>query len=58
VPVTLILGEKDMMTPAKAGRALASAIPQAKIVVLSGAGHMMMAERPDQLLAALKGVAA
>src|SRR6201996_2127068 len=29
VPVTLILGERDMMTPAKAGKALAAAIPNA-----------------------------
>jgi pimeloyl-ACP methyl ester carboxylesterase len=55
VPTTLILGEKDMMTPAKAGKSLASAIPHARTVVLSRAGHMMMAERPDELLAALKG---
>jgi pimeloyl-ACP methyl ester carboxylesterase len=55
VPVTLILGERDMMTPAKAGKALAAAIPSARTVVLSGAGHMMMAERPDELLAALQG---
>jgi pimeloyl-ACP methyl ester carboxylesterase len=54
VPTTLILGEKDMMTPAKAGRALAAAIPHARTVVLEGAGHMMMSERPDELLAALK----
>ena len=53
VPTTLIIGEKDMMTPAKAGKALASAIPQARTVVLKGAGHMMMAEKPDELLAAL-----
>src|SRR5262245_2320283 len=50
VPTTLILGEKDMMTPAKAGRALAAAIPNARTVVLNGAGHMMMTERPDELL--------
>jgi pimeloyl-ACP methyl ester carboxylesterase len=54
VPTTLVLGERDMMTPAKAGKALASAIPQARTIVLEGAGHMMMAERPDELLAALK----
>ncbi len=52
-PVTLILGERDMMTPAKAGKSLAAAIPHARTVVLPGAGHMMMAERPDELLAAL-----
>jgi pimeloyl-ACP methyl ester carboxylesterase len=55
VPTTLILGEKDMMTPARTGKALAAAIPQARTVVLPGAGHMLMAERPDELLAALKG---
>jgi pimeloyl-ACP methyl ester carboxylesterase len=55
VPATLILGERDMMTPAKAGKALAAAIPHAKTIVLPGAGHMMMVERPDELLAALQG---
>src|ERR1700748_833511 len=54
VPATLVLGERDMMTPAKAGRALAAAIPKARTVVLRGAGHMMMAERPDELLAAMR----
>jgi pimeloyl-ACP methyl ester carboxylesterase len=54
VPVTLILGERDMMTPAKAGKALAAAIPGARTVVLPGAGHMMMVEQPDELLAALQ----
>jgi len=54
VPTTLILGERDMMTPAKAGKALAAALPNARTVVLRGAGHMMMVERPDELLAALR----
>src|SRR5450755_2978732 len=55
IPATLILGERDMMTPAKAGKALAAALPNSRTVVLSGAGHMMMVERPDELLAALQG---
>jgi pimeloyl-ACP methyl ester carboxylesterase len=55
VPTTVILGERDMMTPAKAGKTLASAISHARTVVLPGAGHMMMAERPDELLTVLKG---
>jgi pimeloyl-ACP methyl ester carboxylesterase len=54
VPVTLILGERDMMTPAKAGKALAAAMANARTVVMPGAGHMMMTERPDELLAALQ----
>src|ERR1700686_2616717 len=55
VPTTLILGERDMMTPARAGKALAAALPNSRTIVLRGAGHMMMAERPDELLAALQG---
>jgi pimeloyl-ACP methyl ester carboxylesterase len=54
VPTTVILGERDMMTPARAGKALAAAVPSSRTVVLRGAGHMMMVERPDELLAALQ----
>jgi pimeloyl-ACP methyl ester carboxylesterase len=54
VPTTFILGERDMMTPAKAGKMLAAALPNARTILLRGAGHMMMAERPDELLAALQ----
>src|SRR5947209_1070417 len=55
VPTTLVLGERDIMTPSRGGKALAAALPNSRIVVLPGAGHMMMAERPDELLAALQG---
>jgi pimeloyl-ACP methyl ester carboxylesterase len=55
VPTKVMIGERDMMTPAKAGKALAAAIPNARTVVLGGAGHMMMSERPDELLAVLRG---
>jgi pimeloyl-ACP methyl ester carboxylesterase len=55
VPTTLILGERDLMTPAKAGKTLAAAIAHSRTVILPGAGHMMMTERPDELLAALRG---
>jgi len=54
VPTTFILGERDMMAPAKAGKTLAAALPNSRTVVLRGAGHMMMAEQPDELLAALR----
>lgn len=54
IPVTLILGERDMMTPAKAGRALAAALKHPRTVILPDTGHMMMMERPDEVLAALQ----
>lgn len=52
-PTTLILGERDMMTPLKSGKQLAAAIAGSKPVVLPGAGHMLTAERPDAVLKAL-----
>ena len=55
VPATFILGERDMMTSSKGGKALAAATPNSRTVVLRGAGHMMMVEQPDELLAALRG---
>jgi pimeloyl-ACP methyl ester carboxylesterase len=53
-PTTLILGERDMMTPLKSGRALAEAITGARVTVLKGVGHLAMAEAPRETLAALK----
>src|SRR6202011_1659687 len=38
VPTTVILGERDMMTPARAGKTLAAAISDARTVMLAGAG--------------------
>lgn len=57
-PTILILGERDQMTPVKAGRALGSEIAGARIVVLAGAGHMPIVERPDEVLDVLKGALA
>ncbi|WP_142846145.1 alpha/beta fold hydrolase [Telmatospirillum sp. J64-1] len=56
-PAVLVLGERDKMTPLKAGRALAETLPKAKVTVLNGAGHMLMAEEPDAVLDALSGLA-
>lgn len=52
-PAMLICGEKDQMTPLRSGRTLAAAIPGAELVVLDGAGHMLMAERPEDVLLAI-----
>jgi pimeloyl-ACP methyl ester carboxylesterase len=54
-PAFIVLGERDMMTPAKSGLALASRIAGAKTTVIPGAGHMLTVERPDETLEALKG---
>jgi pimeloyl-ACP methyl ester carboxylesterase len=51
-PVTMILGERDQMTPPKAARELAQAL-KARVVTLP-AGHSLMAEAPDGVLNALR----
>jgi pimeloyl-ACP methyl ester carboxylesterase len=52
-PTVILQGSRDVMTPPRAARALAAAIPGAKLTVLDEAGHMLLAERPDAVLAAL-----
>jgi pimeloyl-ACP methyl ester carboxylesterase len=55
VPSIVIQGSRDLMTPAKGGKALAAAIPNCRLALIEGAGHMLMTERPDNVLAALRG---
>jgi len=57
-PAILVLGERDMMTPLKGGLKLAATLSKARAVTLKGAGHMLMSERPDDVLAAIKDFAA
>jgi pimeloyl-ACP methyl ester carboxylesterase len=49
VPALGVVGNRDQMTPQKAGRALAAQVPGAKLAVLD-AGHSMMSEAPKALL--------
>lgn len=53
-PALFVLGSLDRMTPAKAGQALAAKVAKVEVVTLAGAGHMMMIEKPDDTLDALK----
>ena len=46
------------MTPARSARSLIEACSDPTVVVLKGGGHSLMAERPDEVLAALKDFAA
>lgn len=53
-PVLLVAGSQDRMTPAKGSIALRDAIPGARLAVIEGSGHALMAERPDAVLDALR----
>ncbi len=57
-PALFVLGSQDVMTPPRAAEALIAACPDAAVVQLDGGGHSLMAERPDQVLAALRDFAA
>jgi pimeloyl-ACP methyl ester carboxylesterase len=45
-PTLIICGEDDLMTPVKFSRYLAEKIHAAQIMVIPGAGHMVMLEKP------------
>ena len=55
-PALMVMGSDDRMTPARAGAKLADAIPGAARVVIPACGHMMTAEKPDEVLDALKTI--
>ena len=52
-PALLVLGRRDVMTPAKAGSELAKSLRQARSVTIATSGHSLMAEAPDATLDAL-----
>jgi pimeloyl-ACP methyl ester carboxylesterase len=52
-PTVVISGGKDRMTPSPRGRALAESIGGAQFLELPEIGHMLMAEAPAELSAAL-----
>lgn len=53
VPTLIVVGREDRMTPVKFSTFLAERIAGAEMVVIEGAGHYVMLERPDQTNAAL-----
>ena len=52
-PVLVILGQRDIMTPPRASRDLLAALKNVRSVQISGSGHALMAEKPDEVLDAL-----
>lgn len=54
IPTTVVVGTRDALTPVKHSRALAAAIPGARLEVLPGLGHMLPFECPDRLVALIE----
>ena len=51
--VQVLVGDADRLTPVDHAQALAAALPQARLRVVPGAGHMLFVERPDVVVRAL-----
>jgi pimeloyl-ACP methyl ester carboxylesterase len=53
LPALVVTGEADVITPVAEGRGMAEAIPGARFLEISAAGHMTPMERPGAVAAAL-----
>jgi len=53
-PTLVITGSEDRMTLPRFGQWLAERIPGARFVLVEGAGHMVMLEKPDQVASAVR----
>jgi pimeloyl-ACP methyl ester carboxylesterase len=53
LPLLALCGDEDTMTPPKYSRFLAERIPGARAVVVEGGTHMVFAEKPDAVNAAI-----
>ena len=47
VPVLVVVGEEDKLTPAADAEAMVAALPNARLSRIAGAGHLAPLERPD-----------
>lgn len=56
-PTLIVAGAADRMTPVAGANTLAAAMEDARVTVIPECGHMMMVERPDQTLDAIKEIA-
>jgi pimeloyl-ACP methyl ester carboxylesterase len=57
LPTSVIVGDHDLMTPPSHARGMAERIPGAQLLILEGAGHMVMLERRHQVDEVLLGLA-
>lgn len=55
-PAVVVAGERDALTPAAAGRWLATHLPDARFVLVPGAGHVPFLSHPEAFLDAVEGV--
>jgi 3-oxoadipate enol-lactonase len=54
VPTLVICGEKDALKPVARSREMAERIPNAELVIVPGAGHAVVIERPEEVSTAIE----
>ena len=54
-PTLVIVGEKDVMVPARAGRGLAANLPHTELVEIPGGAHASLYDHPDEVVGPLIG---
>ena len=47
VPTLIVCGDRDLLTPKDCSDRMAEALPQAELVIIGGAGHLVQLECPD-----------
>ena len=52
-PSAVLVGDRDRLCPPRHARAIAAALPDAEVVLLPGAGHMITYERSFEVTAHL-----
>jgi 3-oxoadipate enol-lactonase len=53
VPVLVLVGEEDTLTPEAEARKIAEGVPDGRLVVIPKAGHLSNLERPEAFNEAL-----
>jgi pimeloyl-ACP methyl ester carboxylesterase len=54
MPVLLLYGADDRVVPVSARRRLQEMLPQARMVIIERAGHLLLEERPEDCVAAIE----
>lgn len=54
VPVLVLAGEDDPLSTVERNRSMAAAIPHAELVIVAGAGHFPMLEKPAEVSTAMR----
>ncbi|MGA6171246.1 alpha/beta fold hydrolase [Streptomyces sp. NPDC012600] len=47
LPVLILAGEKDLVTPSSHSEAIADVLPEAELILVPDAGHLVMLEHPE-----------